>query len=297
MISTEKFHNLLQKPDALSSIEANELKELVNEFPYFQASRALYLKKLKQDHSFKYNHNLKVTAAYTSDRSILFDFITSSEFNQNSISEYIKQNIQKLNNIDVSYEDISEKIQQDDKEFSSHLEDNEKVIISDLFEEKVEEKSDNILTDDTKIETQLNLGQPLEFTKNETHSFSEWLSLTQLKPIERTLIDESNEKEKSSKISQKIAKKNKLIEAFIAKNHKLEPKKEIDHKVNIAKARMIPQEELMTETLARIYLEQKNYKKAIQSYKILSLKYPEKSGFFADQIQAVKQLQEKNNTK
>ena len=51
----------------------------------------------------------------------------------------------------------------------------------------------------------------------------------------------------------------------------------------------------MTETLARIYLEQKNYKKAIQSYKILSLKYPEKSGFFADQIKAVKELQEKNN--
>ena len=52
----------------------------------------------------------------------------------------------------------------------------------------------------------------------------------------------------------------------------------------------------MTETLARIYLEQKNYDKAIQSYKILILKYPEKSGFFADQIKAVKQIQA-NNTK
>ena len=59
---------------------------------------------------------------------------------------------------------------------------------------------------------------------------------------------------------------------------------------------MMPNDGLMTETLARIYLEQKNYDKAIQSYKILSLKYPEKSGFFADQIKAVKQLQE-NNTK
>ena len=51
----------------------------------------------------------------------------------------------------------------------------------------------------------------------------------------------------------------------------------------------------MTETLARIYVEQKNYDKAIQSYRILSLKYPEKSSFFADQIQAIKVLQEKNN--
>ena len=51
---------------------------------------------------------------------------------------------------------------------------------------------------------------------------------------------------------------------------------------------------LMTETLARIYLEQKNYDKAIQSYKILSLKYPEKSSFFADQIKLVEEL--KDNT-
>ena len=50
----------------------------------------------------------------------------------------------------------------------------------------------------------------------------------------------------------------------------------------------------MTETLARIYVEQKNYERAIQSYTILSLKYPEKSGLFADQIKAIKQLQEKN---
>jgi hypothetical protein len=51
----------------------------------------------------------------------------------------------------------------------------------------------------------------------------------------------------------------------------------------------------MTETLARIYAEQKNYDKAIQSYQILSLKYPEKSSLFADQIQALKVLKRKNN--
>ena len=38
------------------------------------------------------------------------------------------------------------------------------------------------------------------------------------------------------------------------------------------------------------YIEQKNYKKAIQAYKILILKSPEKSGFFADQIRAVEKL-------
>jgi hypothetical protein len=62
----------------------------------------------------------------------------------------------------------------------------------------------------------------------------------------------------------------------------------------LAEKAIVESETLMTETLARIYLEQKNYEKALQSYKILSLKYPEKSSLFADQIKAIKKLQEKN---
>ena len=47
----------------------------------------------------------------------------------------------------------------------------------------------------------------------------------------------------------------------------------------------------MTETLAHVYLEQKKYEKAITAFTILSLKYPEKSSFFANQIKAIKNLQ------
>jgi hypothetical protein len=47
----------------------------------------------------------------------------------------------------------------------------------------------------------------------------------------------------------------------------------------------------MTETLAKVYLEQKKYENAIKAYHILSLKYPKKSGFFADRIKAIKILQ------
>lgn len=45
---------------------------------------------------------------------------------------------------------------------------------------------------------------------------------------------------------------------------------------------------LTTETLAEIYVEQGHYERAIQAYKILCLKYPKKSGFFANQIKKIK---------
>lgn len=46
----------------------------------------------------------------------------------------------------------------------------------------------------------------------------------------------------------------------------------------------------MTETLAQIYIEQKQYEKAIKAYKILILKYPEKNSLFAKQIKEIENL-------
>ena len=62
----------------------------------------------------------------------------------------------------------------------------------------------------------------------------------------------------------------------------------------VAEDQIIDDENLMTETLARIYVEQNNYDKAIQSYQILSLKYPEKSSLFAIQIESIKVLKKNN---
>ena len=86
-----------------------------------------------------------------------------------------------------------------------------------------------------------------------------------------------------------------LIEKFISNKPKIKPNKDVS-KVVIGDSLKFDKKELMTETLARVYLEQKKYKKAIQAYKILSLKYPEKSGFFADRIKSVARLKEENTS-
>ena len=68
-------------------------------------------------------------------------------------------------------------------------------------------------------------------------------------------------------------------------------------KVSSRSLKKITKEDYMTETLAKVYVKQEKYKEAMKAYKILSLKYPEKSGFFADQIQAVKKLQKEKDKK
>ena len=49
-------------------------------------------------------------------------------------------------------------------------------------------------------------------------------------------------------------------------------------------------DELVTETLAIIYFEQKKYDKALEAFKKLSLKYPEKSVYFATRIEEIEKL-------
>ena len=254
------FSNLLTLSSRLSLEETEQIASIVKEFPYFQAARALHLKGLKNQESFKYNKNLKITAAYTTDRSVLFDFITSDSFVQNAVAEQIKQNHEGLKTIPVlDFEDVS--------------------IQSPSVTTTLE-------VEDKKEEEVLNLGMPLKFDKGEAHSFSQWLKLTKISPIDR-----SNNNLESSPKQQKNFN---LIDAYISKNPKIQPQKKSKPIEDLASDSDLEPIELMTETLARIYLEQKNFKKALQSYKILSLKYPEKSSLFADQIKAIKKIQEKN---
>ena len=89
---------------------------------------------------------------------------------------------------------------------------------------------------------------------------------------ENTLIIIANKDVYYNLISEFTTQKFELIDKFIASKPKIQPVKKDAPTYNIAKAQMIQSEALMTETLARIYVEQKNYSKAIQSYKILSLK-------------------------
>ena len=125
---------------------------------------------------------------------------------------------------------------------------------------------------------ELKIGQPLEFEETEEYSFSEWLSLIKVQKINR-----EEDKEKTD-LTNDFIEKIPTIKA--EKNKFFSP-------TETAKSSIIENEELVTETLARVYLEQEHFKKAIESYKKLSLKYPKKSSFFADQINLINDLKKK----
>ncbi len=80
------------------------------------------------------------------------------------------------------------------------------------------------------------------------------------------------------------------IEKFLKERPKIVPKKNVTIKTpEIIEKSVVEKQMLMTETLANLYVKQKKYDKAIQAFRILSLKYPKKSSYFANQIKEIKQ--------
>jgi len=299
---------LLQHPEAITSSQTEALAKKIKQYPYFQPLHALYLRGLKQKDSYKYNNTLKVTAAHTTDRSVLFDYITSETFNQNEISQQIKQTTEYIKSISVKEVDdisVNKSVTIDDA-LKEHIKATEGVLDPQLFkarekperiiEEEVPKIEDSIISVDVKNikpDDKLNIGKPLEFDKTESHSFAEWLKITSFKPIVRSY----EEQQPQIEIKDKSPIQNKLdiIDKFISDNPKIKPVAHYQPKPKLINNDKDISDSLMTETLARIYLEQKNYNKAIQSYKILSLKYPEKSSFFADQLKLITELKDNNN--
>jgi tetratricopeptide (TPR) repeat protein len=337
-LNTKDYTYLLNKPYSLNERQTAELETILSEFPFLQSARAIYLKGLYNQDSFRYNTELKKTAAYTTDRSVLFDFITSEQFQTIEKDVFVQQEIavqsiavnesevldtetapetevQTLTPeptavVDKAEESIKRSIQVIEDaatqqpavaqpEMENKLEGTIKRSIQTVEEQvatagttPISQEPQNIIEE---TEEKLNIGKPLDFVKSETHSFAEWLQLSKFAPINR---DETPEEEQEAhKIDDHVSKKMELIDKFIETNPKISPVKNITPTpVNIERSTQ-DSSMLMTETLARVYLEQKKYSKAIQAYEILILKYPEKSVFFADRISDIKIIQQNNNLK
>lgn len=258
---------LLNTPEAVDENQTMALETILQQYPYFQGVRSLYLKGLYNLNSYRYNFELKKTAAYTTDRTILFDFITSKDFKTvNTV--LIEKQQREINEIIVEgFEIVDSKS------------------IQNIELEKFKESNEISQEPLTEIEQKLEINKPLHFDSEEKHSFSEWLQLAKFAPIQR------EEKEIEAVLPEEKKKKLDIIDKFIEASPKIGPVKETTINTDIIEKSSQEPTHLMTETLARIYLEQKKYKKAIQAYEILILKYPEKSIFFANRIKDIKDLQ------
>ena len=102
---------------------------------------------------------------------------------------------------------------------------------------------------------------------------------------------------------KKLSEKNdnlenfQLLDDFLKIPERIIPDKNYKNIEDLSEKSWSPNDELMTETLAKVFVKQKKYRKAIEAYQILGLKYPEKNSLFANQIKEIKKLKKQKNSR
>ena len=261
-LTVKQFIEIIKNPYTISKEQVSELGEIVKEYPYFQAARVLQLKILHSEGNYLYNKALKLAAVHVTDRTVLFNFINSKE-------------IPDFSAIRSDFERISKSHERKEPLPDEHTPPKVSYIEPEIR---------------PSFRPQPQPPQPI-FEEN---IFPEELIRNQ----DLTQVFTPKEPQPTPNLddykNENVAEKFKLIEKFLENNPKIEAKKDYNSDVNLADQVQADEKQLMTETLAQVYVNQRKYKQAIQAYEILILKNPKKSSYFAAQIEQIKKLQQNN---
>lgn len=341
----ERILDLFKKPQSIQYEDLALLQMEISKYPFMQSLRAIYLYGNQVFNDENYPNCLSQTAAYTTDKKILYQFIqkttiveenqptdnqhveniqleteneetTTIEENQHTDNQYIenkKKEEEKLNysiNFDNQSDDILPKIKNIPQKKSEYIPNNPthnkheeeiKKLIAEV-EAKIAHKraeQQKLKQEASANTTTPKVEEPISNVPHFVNTWQYWLntekpSIKTDEKIQSTIIpnnDPSTEDIKKTDENIHIEDvKIKTINTFIENNPKIQRLKTDTEYTPKEKSDDISH--LMTETLANLYFEQRLYAKAIQAYKILSEKSPEKKETFEARITMIKAMRE-----
>lgn len=315
-MNSARLYSILTDQSSLSTENLSELAKLTEQFPYFQTAHLLYSVASKKADASLFQQSIKKTAIIAVSRNHLYNLLYKTEVVDVPV-EKVKLEIVKP--VTEVKEVIIEKPIEVVKEIVA--EKKETIVESKIEETETKlaavEAKEKDLTEQVEREIQKDLIEAFvekEILKtNEAHikdepipsnaSFSDWLQHMKKnngQPLSTIKFKDKKEEEKpvskdlpEEDFEVKLKKEHKkvLIDKIIESNPgsiKLNKDTKFFEATQKAKESLQENEHLVTETLAKIYALQGNINKAIRAYQILSLKYPNKSVYFASQIENLK---------
>jgi hypothetical protein len=313
----------MRDPELLGKETITDLMDMATQFPYCSSIHALLAMNLFKENHILYDSQLKMAASIIADRNILRFHITKIGRLKIKISlpdEYSKSNDNAKDQkekasstakpeanteaeaVPSAAESTLKKTTEDETEATPSMAVPEGKVKDDKNIEKIH--SDN--GDQTKSMFAVETDSEEIHQTIVSESFideideDEILRRKSIEELKRIVADRIRaiEEEKKNAINEKLddsnANKIDLIEKFIRENPSISrPKPEFFNPVSVAQQSIVDQENIVSETLATIFVNQGHFDKAIKIFEKLSLKYPEKSSYFAALIEETKM--KKNN--
>lgn len=266
------------------------LRALVLKYPYCSTFQVLNAINLKEQDSIDFKSQLNRAAIVIQDRSKLYDYIIKENLLSRIESNSAEAEEEMEPEITVAPVSEPEPIIQPEEAKELKVESVEE-IEPEVPEQSVPESADHFKTqaleDQIMHEAILHLGEieneirmqelALEEVENPAATPSQEATSEEPLTFGAWLLQKNSPKEKTPPLERQI------IDKFIQESPQISPVKTAFFSPSqMGKMSLIEDESFVTETLAKIYERQGDYKKAARAYKNLKLKFPEKSIYFAD---------------
>jgi tetratricopeptide (TPR) repeat protein len=279
----EQFIGYLEAPGGIDAAGLVAVEEIISEFPFCQPAQLLYLKGLQNDENIRFNRQLKITAAYANDRRELFELLNVTRSLE---KQPVKKAVTEDPELHKEYKARSGLVQQ--------VEEFLPIADMDLLLFDFPAYKDDDLPDVPFENRAPDFPPEKAPEENLLVQFLEMDPLSRLrtpKPEVRSMHVSGDFGLGDSRISRKTPADD-LIDRFIENpgTKIMRPDHAVGNDNDVSANSLREDDEFLTETLARIYVQQGYFQKAIQAYEKLSLKIPEKSIYFASQIESVREL-------
>jgi len=265
-----KLTELINHPERLNPETLYELRNIVARYPYFHTARILLLSNLYLLHDTDFGNELRKAALYVRDRRVLFRLIEGDKY---------------------FTDDMAVATQEQEPDVDRTL------CLIDSFLEN------HTFSDTTSDDTQGTAASTIPLYSAPIGNYAEtFLATTEENDDKSQAPDNSNETDKEQKNTID------LINDFLErpKEHISPLPQEETPQADAGEENTNPlgeegeenlEEHYFTETLAKIYIKQRKYSRALEIIRSLYLKYPEKNAYFADQIRFLEKLIINNNSK
>ncbi|NOU48147.1 MAG: tetratricopeptide repeat-containing protein [Bacteroidales bacterium] len=278
-MNKSEFISYIKEPEKLSKDTIADLMDMTVKFHYCSTIHVLLAMNLFKENHIIYQSQLKLAAGIASDRNILRKHI---------------QNIQLIKEPVVLPDEFVNKTKPETTESTvsqpeKPLAETEPVVSETIEVEKQSHEqpaqTEIVSNEDTKSQFTDEEDDDTHDNEHKRHSIEELKRI-----VDERIKQLETEKSEDQVIDpSKPHSKQEIIERFIKSSPSISrPKHEFYNPLTNAQQSVVDQENIVSETLATIYMKQGHFDKAISIYEKLCLKYPEKISYFATLIEEAK---------